>query len=226
MSRIRTLADLLGDIAGRLDVPPFDTDTYVTDETMTRWVNQSNRRLGDMVRDALGEDYGSATQTISVVAGTSAYGLDSAYIRTLDMFSLLNGRRVEVARAPIDAYGSQGRGSEGFGYNIIGGSVVFSPTPDYAVSVYHRYLPNLFAFNNSGTAILDLSSDSDYLDGVNGWEEWVVLDCCCKHASTEDKEPPNGVLREKKEIEDQIKARKKRTGAPLKLRDVYGGDCQ
>jgi hypothetical protein len=220
MSRTRELSDLLTDVADRLDVPAFGSGTFVSDTTMTRWINQSNRRLGALVRAAFGEEYGAKVGNISVVAGTSLYDLPSDYIRTLDMYYVEGGQRVDVERPRAEDVGSD-IGCGPLGYKLIGDSVAFGPTPDQARTIYHRYIPTLFAYDSSGNPIDDLTDTDDYLDGVNGWEEWVVLDCCRKHCLAEDKDPTQFLV-EQQQIEADIKRDRSRTAAPVKIRDIYG----
>jgi hypothetical protein len=221
VARIRTKAELLADVADRLDVPAFTSSTFVSVDTMTRWLNQSNRRLGALVRAAFGEDYGSRPQTISVVADTNSYDLPDDYIRTLEMYVLEGTHRGRIIERASDFTVGPPASNNGFGYRILATSVVLDPTPVAACTLVHRYLPTLFAFDAAGNAIADLADDDDYLDGINGWEEWAVLDCCRKHQAAEEKDPSVFVM-EMREIEQEIKRDAKRTAAPLRLRDVYG----
>lgn len=228
MARTRTLTELLGDVADRLDVPSFTTSTFVSSTTVTRWLNQSIRRLGQMMINAYGSDYFAKSGTINVVSGTTSYALPSDYYQSLYMRVTLNGdiyniRHADLDNLAIDAAGNYGWTNTGMRpvYRVQGANIVFAPTPLASYTVTHVYVPTLFVASSGGTAQAELSSGTDVLNGWNGWEEWVVLDCCRKHAVAEEKDPTMYLL-EMKEIEQEIShAAQQRDREPRRVRETY-----
>ena len=231
MARIRTLLELLGDIAERIDVPAFSTSTHITKATATRWVNQSGRQLGSRIRGAFGEEYAAKEDTINVTAGNNQYALPSDYLRTIHMrWESSGGSTIYLPRASAQAVGQiptalrhdVTRVSSPFGYHITGDNVEFWPPPDGVETMTHRYISTLYFFNTGGTPIVDMSADTDYVDGVNGWEEYIVLDCCIKHANNEEQDPTPYQNELARIIDEISREAGKRTGEPVTIRNVYG----
>ena len=228
--RIRTLTDLLDDIAERIDVPAFSNSTHITKATVTRWINQSGRQLGSKIRDAFGEEYAAKEETINLTAGPNQYALPSDYLRTIHMrWVKSGGSTVYLPRAAAQSVGQAHTGQrydvtreiDPFGYHITGANVEFWPSPRSAEVVTHRYISTLFFFDNGGLPVADMSADTDYIDGVNGWEEYIVLDCCIKHANNEEQDArpfENELARIISEIDREAG---KRSGEPVKIRQTY-----
>jgi hypothetical protein len=228
MGRTVTLSQLRTDAADRLDVPAFSASTFVSQTTIDRWINQSIRRFAGMLIDASGEDYYSKTATIATVNGTASYALPTDYVHTILMRVNLGGTDHKIGKASIDVVGTYATVTSGWSealipaYRILGGNIEFVPTPRAVHSVTHRYVPTLVCFDNVGAAKSDLSAANDYLDGHNGWEEWVTLDVCRKHCAAEDRDPSQFIL-EMREIEVEIKrSASKRDREPSRVRDTYG----
>ena len=231
MARTRTLLELLDDIAERIDVPQFSTSTHITKLTATRWVNQSARVLRTRILDAFGEEYSAKEEVISATAGANQYPLPADYIRTIHMrWSVPGGAVIYLPRAGAQSVGQVQTGrrhdisrlTTEFGYHITGDNVEFWPSPDSAETITHRYISTLFFFDTGGTPIADMTADTDYLDGVSGWEDFVVLDCCIKHANNEEQDPrpfENELARIIAEIDREAG---KRTGEPPKILNTYG----
>jgi hypothetical protein len=227
MARTRTLTNLLTDVADRLDVPAFGASTFVSSTTMTRWLNQSVRRFGQMLIDAYGAEYFVKSASISVVANTTSYALPSDYYQTVYMRVTLDGDTYGIRHADLDHLAIDPVDNYGWGpgcrpaFRVQGGNVVFTPTPKASHTVTHLYVPTLLVASSVGTAQPELSSGTDVLDGYNGWEEWVVLDCCRKHAVAEEKDPTMYMV-EMKELEQEIKrAADRRDREPMRARDTY-----
>lgn len=61
-------------------------------------------------------------------------------------------------------------------YRITGARLWFAPTPQGSLTVRIFYIPRL----------TELSADDDVLDGVNGWEEYVIIDAAIKAMQKEE----------------------------------------
>lgn len=226
MARTRTLTQLRTDVADRADIEVPGASTFVTSTTMNRWINQSIRRFIGRLVEAYGEDYYSKTSTISVVADTAAYALPSDFFRQVYFRVTIEGTRVKIERASLDAIDMDQPENIGWsacvpGYRLLGNQVVFTPTPKASHTVTLRYVGTAVLFDNGGSALSDLSADTDYLDGINGWEEWVVLDCARKALIKQERDP-SAVIAEMREIEaeiDSLKSERAADGATV--RETY-----
>jgi hypothetical protein len=226
VARTRTLADLRADIEARADLGELTADTFIKLDTMNRWIAQSARRLASLMINALGEDYFVATQSISVVAGTAEYDLPSDYYQTRYVRARVGSGVCRIEKSTIDDLGMDSDANQGWqsrrpSYRVMQGQMVFSPTPTEAATVTHVYVPTLIALDDSGDPVEDLTEEDDAIDGHNGWEEWIVLDCCIKAANAQEQDP-SAWMAEKAEIEADIRqSAQMRSGEPDRVRDVY-----
>ncbi len=77
--------------------------------------------------------------------------------------------RPNLANPAIPRYGYP------YFYKLLGNNIEVLPTPQGAFALELRYIP---------TATV-LASDSDTFDGINGWDEFVVVDVARKMATKE-----------------------------------------
>lgn len=232
--RTRTLASLRQDVADRadIDLPSDSPATFVTKTTANRWINQSCRRFFGKLVQAYGEDYYSSTASISVVSGTNHYTLPADFYQ-LDYFRVsIGGVTHTIPRAQKDYIDNDPLLNVGWlppyglpTYRLIGNSVYFAPTPLQSATVLMRYIATTFMFAGStpspGAAIADLASDDDYVDGVNGWEEWIVLDVAIKALMRSERDS-NALRSEQQQIEaDMISQSQERTRDAASIRKVY-----
>ena len=96
-------------------------------------------------------------------------------------------------------------------YRIMGSNIRFTPVPNWSGTVRVWFIP----------APPDLSDDVTTVDGIAGFEEWVVLDCCIKCLAKEESDV-SVFLDAKMRMEDRIKrlASDRDIGEPDRVRDV------
>lgn len=96
-----------------------------------------------------------------------------------------------------------------------------SGTP-YVVDVKNTtiYLDSALTGNVSGSKNFD---DADRFDGINGWEEYLVIDAAIR-ALTKEESDPSALMVEKAEIEARLQemADSRDKGRPKRLQDVIG----
>lgn len=142
------------------------SDAYIDDTELGRWINDSIRRWYGMLVQVEPERY-ETTQTITA-DGSASYALPSDYLATLavedpDGYDLKRAQFLERNRW-------QDSGSKyAEAYRVAGSLIYLLPTQSSG-SYTHVYVPILTA----------LSSDSDTIDGVNGWEQYVVFDAAIR----------------------------------------------
>lgn len=229
--RTRTLAQLREDVRQRADFPAFGSETFVTTDTVNRWINQSVRRFVGLLVRSYGASYYAASSSFATAPGVDSYALPS------DMYQLLavrmdapgHGRR-EVPRASM---GDIDRTQDPRGlmpeavpaYRLLGNRIHITPTPDTARAFTIHYVPTLVVFDSLSAPAVDLASDTHFIDGVNGWEEWIVLDAAMKCLQKEESDI-SALLREQKDIEQEIvaDAQMRDQGAPQRVRNTYVDD--
>lgn len=162
--------------------------TYTTNAAIVDEIDQSRLELIEKLVSASASDYFEDEQLIDVVSGTSSYALPTGtpgeeYFQTLGVdIKLDNGDY-----AAIERYSFQDRNvydstftsyikpfRENYMYRIRGDNLVISPTPDYAETsgIRHIYV--------STPAPLDNTVTNENVDGIHGWEDYIVYDCLVK----------------------------------------------
>lgn len=182
MARTVTLTTLKNRCLQRADM----VNTTFIDQTteLVDMINASVCELQDILIAAFGTDYYWSTYSITADGTNSRYSLNSDFYKLLGvdliistndyitlkpyMFSERNRYKTSLARTVYD--------STNIRYHIEANSINFIPTPAANQQFLLTYVPN------AGT----LSSGSDTVDGINGWEEYVVIDVAIKMRQKEE----------------------------------------
>lgn len=144
------------------DTGVADEDRFVTEVEINRLINLAYRELyGHLVRHGM-----HRTETVYEI---TADGSDT-YALPADLFAILTVHRVEddfailLTRHDHRLRPVASSGADASTYRVVGSTIEFNPVPDtgdYEV----RYVP----------VPATLTADADTVDGVLGWEEYVVL---------------------------------------------------
>jgi hypothetical protein len=78
-------------------------------------------------------------------------------------------------------------------YRLLGSQIKFVPVPNTTDTIKLWYVP----------AITDLSTDGSTLDGVNGWEEYIVIDVAIKALMKEESDV-SALMVAKQQIKERI----------------------
>jgi hypothetical protein len=179
-----TLLSLRTQIRQRADM---ENAGLVADAELTQYINNSIGEFDDLL---LAADAATRrkTTTISVVANQDTYALPSDFRDLKGVEYLLSGTSyLDVRALPFEqrnrfalSPAPQLPGVVPFRYflNSDGSSwsLVFKPIPSAGATVRAWYTP----------AFTSLAADGDTLDGVNGLEEFVVVDCAIKCLQKEE----------------------------------------
>lgn len=167
MARTFTLAQLRTKVRERADQ---ENSGFIDDTELNGYISSSYTRLYDILVKS-GLHYFETTQTI-VADGSDNYALPADYYGTLGVdFIESTDVFIEVPEYMFherNDFGTSGS-SHALGYRIIGTVIELLPKPTTG-SYRHIYLP----------AAVDLTTDSQTVDGVSGWEEFIVLDSAIK----------------------------------------------
>ena len=162
--------------------------SYISDAALDREINQAYYELYEKLVSAGSDDYFEKTHEFDIVSGTASYALPADYFKTIGVdIKLTNNNYVNIGRynkAQRNKYSIYRIGAvsrEWAEYRIRGNNIVLVPEPNWsqAGGLRHLYVP----------LPTELSADDDTLDGVCGWEDWVVYKCLILFAGKEETDP-------------------------------------
>lgn len=228
MALTRTLAEIIDDVEFRADLPTTGADTFVTLTQMRVLVNQSLRRFVGLLVRAYGAAYLHKTSTISVVNGTASYALPSDFYQLMYLRVTIDGNRLDIDRAGIDHIDMDPQAEPDWTevhprYRLLGSKIHFTPTPRADRTVTIGYVPTLVVTSSlNGEELSEFVVDDDYIDGINGWEEWITLDVAIKCLKKEESDP-SLLIQEQQAIEQEIMAdaAQRDQGGPAFVRNTY-----
>ena len=230
----RTLAQIRAEAQSTADL---DGSSVISEADWNRRINVARRALYDTLIDANGEDLFKIGRTITVSSGSETTDItktltDAGELGVLHLISMdasIGGRWVDLkplydwtARndyqdasgwsdsVPV-CYGIEGRAGTN---DTDGPTIRWFPTPTENQSVRVFYVPSL----------ADLSNDSDKMDGINGWEEEVVLSVAI-WARIKLEDEVGELMAERAAVHDRIHRAAKRTrdtGHAIRVSDVRG----
>lgn len=187
-----TLADLRTAVRQRADIENSSgvyTNAYIKDPELNSYINQSAFELYDLLVTLYGEDYYIAPFSTFVTDGSSQlYSLPSDFYKmlnvsvqstsgsannawwTLKQFNISEVNKYSVPNTQIYF------GLTNLRYRIQGNQIWFSPLPISNTTVRLIYCPRMTS----------LVADSDVLDGISGWTEYVIIDAAIKCMQKEE----------------------------------------
>lgn len=167
MASNKTLSEIRTRVRQRADMEA-STD-FMPDSEINTYINSAYKELYAML-DQHGMMHTETLQTITA-DGSTYYALPSDYYATLGVWK----DEGNYSR-PLKVYGFKDRPftgpsvtGEAYAYRVTNEYIELYPRPSSG-TYYHSYHP----------VVTELSSDSDTLNGVNGWEEFVVIDAAIK----------------------------------------------
>ena len=213
MAKTITLSELRQQVRERADMV---NSLFVTDSEITTYINQSASALHDMLVQKFGNDYYLSSSSLSIQSGVDLYSLPADFYKLTGIDVVLSsGRSTPLKRFGWDDRNRAGHaavGSVNFRYRVQGTQIRLSPTPSANHTAILWYVPT----------VATLSSGTDVLDGVNGWEEFVVVDAAIK--CKEKEESDTRILerqRQRLELRIEEAAENRDAGEPITVRDVY-----
>ncbi|HQP34934.1 MAG TPA: hypothetical protein PLI95_07140 [Polyangiaceae bacterium] len=162
---IRQAADMVG-------------STFVDDTTeILPLINAYHAELRDLLIEGHGPAYFASSFTATTTSGTGYISLPTSPSTGHDLYQVLGvdvtlSSGDVISATPFDfhsrnAYASSSHWSRGepIHYRIHGDKLLLLPTPDGAYTITVHYLP--------ATPTLTLTTET--VDGVNGWERYIVV---------------------------------------------------
>lgn len=221
MALTATLSELRTQVRQRADMV---NSTFVSDSELNGYINKSYAELYDLLVRQYGEDYNVSSQTITTDSTNVNYALAADFYKLIGVDLLISGTigtqsadyvtLVPYQFAERNRYSAAVVGlvqpTNNFRYKILGNNINFIK-PDANRSVVIYYHPR----------ITPLSGDSDTVDGVNGWEEYIIVDAAIKCLAKEESDTSELQL-EKQILEKRITemAAQRDTGFSERVSDV------
>ena len=168
-----TLAQLRTDARLYADQRPESADSFISPTELTRLINIKARELYDMLVSARGSDYYATEATIAIVAGTSRYDLPADFYELASVTLEWSDQDHELIfpvgstrlRIAYEANWKKWSRYDLKAYKLRASQLEFLPVPSGNVTCRIQYVP----------VFVDMVSDSDTFDGINGWEKMLTL---------------------------------------------------
>jgi len=190
MSRTVTVSDIETEARNRSDMV---SSTFVTSAVAITMIDASYTELYDLLID--NDLYFFSEDSFSTVADQADYTLPSDYYKTLGVDLVRGGdqsitlERFEwMERNRYDNAIKNGVGvlaDAYMRYLPIGGVLRFKPTPQAGQTILHTYIPSP----------AKLTAGGDVIDGVSGWEEYLVVDVAAKMLEKEESDTTPFMIR-------------------------------
>lgn len=158
---------------------------YILDAELNQYINNSLTELYDLLVGAYGNDYYLKQYDFSVTGTTKSYALPSDFYKLEGIDLYINPSRF-ITLKPF-MFNERGRYQDGSNwaaivaiqgprYHLTSNNIEFNPSPpgNYNMSMF--YVPQC----------PELVVDSDAFDGINGFEEYVIIDAAIKMLQKED----------------------------------------
>lgn len=176
MARTRTLTNLIADVRSRADQASAGGNSFIQDSEITEWLNQAWAELYDALI-ATSEDYYLTAVFFNTTGGTDSYAFSTIgatdFYKAKGVDVLLGGTQYATARRfnfqerndfQVNSGVWSGPNTNDIRYAIWANSIVMRPVPPGTFTVRLWYHPV--------AARMVLGSDT--IDGVDGWELFVV----------------------------------------------------
>lgn len=195
-----TLAQLRTQIRERSDQKNASgvyTTSFITDSELNNYINQSYFELYDILVQKFGDDYyvapaleftaDGSSQLYAFPNGTN-YGAAPAFYKFMGLDLALGGETNSDGWVTVRNFMFSDRnryavpnfqsfyGVTNLRYRITGNYLYLTPVPSGGQIFRLWYVPRM----------TELSSDSDTVDGVSGWTEYIIVDACIKILAKEE----------------------------------------
>ena len=177
MSRSYTRAEIR---ARALDLADMTNSRHPDTDRLNDQIDVANGHFRELLAET-GFAYQQGDTTTTLTAGDSEYDLPADFlsllkveyrITTTDRWRKLH----PVATLEDHRYGIDN--AECLGYQVVGDTIKVFPPPSGSHYLRIRYVPRA----------AKLTGDSDTIDGFNGWEEMIVLECVIYLLSKADRD--------------------------------------
>lgn len=201
-SRVRTRADMVN-------------STFVSDAEVTQFINDAAQELHELIVQNFGDDYFSPqVHSFTTVAGTEAYNLPTspAFFKLLGISLQIDGAWRPIRKFAFSAREFYREDTGGRPrYRLEQSTFRLLPAPAGVYSGKLWYVPKLTLLVNG----------ADELEGVHGWEEFVVVSAAIGCVLKEEGDISSLQLAKQEQVQRIQRASARRDpGAPHQVVDV------
>jgi len=158
---------------------------YILDSELNQYINNSAAELYDLLVGAYGNDYYMKTYTFQVNNTDREYPLPSDFYKLEGIDLYINPSRfITLKQFMFNERGRYQDGSnwaaivaiQGPRYHLKNNVIEFNPSPPGQYKMNMFYVPEL----------PEMILDTDTFDGINGWEEYIIVDAAIKMLQKEE----------------------------------------
>lgn len=204
----------------------MENSSFISDDELTTYLNQSLQKLYDLIVMAYGQEYYYAYKDIKITNSVQTYPLPDDFYKLIGVDLVLTSNPSPTSnRITLKPFMFKERnryknyyittesidGSLRLKYRLSGNNIVLEPAPTGNYSITVHYIP----------VLEKLEVDSDEFDGIQGWEEYAVLDTAIKMMRKEEGDTTNLRL-DRADIEEKLisMARDRDAGSSERISDV------
>lgn len=197
-----------------------ENSEFVTDSELTSYINNSIAELHDLLIQAYDSDYYLSEYTFTTVADQAAYDLPADFYKVRGVDLKLNGQNWFTIkkftfneRNRFDDFGVWDVfGFSSVRYRVMGSKIRFNPTPDNITNVRLWYIP----------VATKLVADTDTLDDLNAYSEYIIVDAAIKMMVKEESDP-SALMAQKQALKRRIEeaANNRDAGNAESVKDIY-----
>jgi hypothetical protein len=223
MSTTMTLLQLRTALRQRTDT---ENSTFFSDAELNSYLNQSYFELYDILVQKFGDNYYVQTPYTITTDGTNdQYSLPSDFYKLLGVdLALSNSLDSFVTIQPFN-FSDRNKyavpnfqsfyGVTNLRYRLNGSQIWFTPIPASGQTVKVWYVPKMTT----------LTSDTDTVDGVSGWTEYIIVDAAIK-VMQKQQDDPSVFLNQKAGLLQRIEsaAENRDAGSPATVADTQYSD--
>ena len=166
MARSYSIATLMTRARERADMD--GGNTYVEEAELQRLVDVAYAELVDLLARHSIHQFETSTEFVS--DGTNDYAVPSDHYKTLGLdYKYAASQYVKVEQLMFEERNRYSLGINGSarGYRLVGSNIILYPTPPSGQTYKHTYIP--------APADISAVATSTMVDGVAGWEEYIVI---------------------------------------------------
>lgn len=189
---------------------------FISETELSSYINASVSELYDLLIATRGENYYINSSLISTVSGVAIYSLPSDFLKLMGVDCIIaNNQAVDMKEfnwkernIPYDSAFINTR------YQLRGGSIALMPVPSNVQSIKVWYIPK------PATLVVD----ADSFEGINGWEEYIIIDVAIKMRVKEES-PVQELMMAKQDMKARIQQASVGRDSinPPRVQDVSGG---
>jgi hypothetical protein len=186
-------------------------------------INESIAALYDEIRSQYGQDYYVSQANFNTVANQDTYSLPADFLNLLGVDVFFGTNLIITARPYMWTERNRYKWYPGWiytqpvFYRLFGSNIKFIPTPSGAFAITLNYVP----------VPTKLVNPTDAFDGINGWEEWAVLDAAIKLLVKDgDMEMIQVLTAQKADVQRRLEqlAGQRDAGNPERVQDITLND--